>query len=361
MIRISLCMIVKNEVNVLARCLNSIKNHVDEIVIVDTGSDDGTVELAKTFTENVYPFQWQDDFSAARNFSFSKASGDYILWLDADDVITDENAQRLIALKSRLEREQPDYVKCPYDTDFDEKGNPAYTFYRERIIRKSAPFRWEGCVHECIAPAGKIIVSDFRVRHLGSKKERGMRNLNLYRGYLERGNKLNARDKFYYGRELYYHKLYTESIAILTDMTEDNSGWYVNKIEACLYLSKCYSEQGDKKRAIAALTQSFAYGEPRASVLCELATIFRNENKLHEAVFWYNAALTARDHSEEGDFDIPADRTFRPLMELICCYYALGEKKRAIELHKRAEREFPDHPSVLYNRKFFQSKGLLSR
>ena len=88
MATLSLCMIVKNEEAVLSRCLESIKDAVDEIIIVDTGSSDATKEIAKKYTDLVYDFKWINNFSAARNFSFSKASKDYIIWLDADDVIT---------------------------------------------------------------------------------------------------------------------------------------------------------------------------------------------------------------------------------------------------------------------------------
>ena len=74
MITISLCMIVKNEEKVLARCLDSIADLMDEIIIVDTGSSDNTKEIAKKYTDKIYDFAWIDDFSAARNYSFSKAT-----------------------------------------------------------------------------------------------------------------------------------------------------------------------------------------------------------------------------------------------------------------------------------------------
>ena len=84
MISISLCMIVKNEEEVLARCLDSLKGLMDEIIIVDTGSTDNTKEIARKYTDLVYDFSWCDDFAAARNFSFSKATKDYIYAPDAD-------------------------------------------------------------------------------------------------------------------------------------------------------------------------------------------------------------------------------------------------------------------------------------
>ncbi|MEJ9268433.1 glycosyltransferase family 2 protein, partial [Bacillus thuringiensis] len=85
-ITISLCMIVKNEVEVLSRCLDAIRDGVEEIIIVDTGSTDATKKVAQQYTAKIYDFEWIDDFSAARNFAFSKATNEYILWLDADDI-----------------------------------------------------------------------------------------------------------------------------------------------------------------------------------------------------------------------------------------------------------------------------------
>ena len=87
MITISLCMIVKNEEAVLDRCLSSIADLMDEIIIVDTGSTDGTKAIAARYTSQIYDFRWEDDFAAARNFAFSKASMEYIYAPDADEVI----------------------------------------------------------------------------------------------------------------------------------------------------------------------------------------------------------------------------------------------------------------------------------
>ena len=84
---ISLCMIVRDEEDVLGRCLESVYDLVDEIVIVDTGSQDGTKEIAAAYTERIFDFTWIDDFAAARNAAFAKASCAYCMWLDADDVL----------------------------------------------------------------------------------------------------------------------------------------------------------------------------------------------------------------------------------------------------------------------------------
>ncbi len=102
MITISLCMIVKNEEDVLARCLECVHDIVDEIIIVDTGSEDSTKEIAKRYTKHIYDFPWIDDFSAARNFSFSKATMEYCMWLDADDILLEPDRIDLLKLKQSL-------------------------------------------------------------------------------------------------------------------------------------------------------------------------------------------------------------------------------------------------------------------
>ena len=91
---ISLCMIVRNEEEVIERCLKSICDLVDEIIIVDSGSTDKTKQIVSKYTDKIYDFEWVNDFAKARNYSFSKATKDYILWLDADDVILEEDRKK---------------------------------------------------------------------------------------------------------------------------------------------------------------------------------------------------------------------------------------------------------------------------
>ena len=92
---LSVCMIVKNEEQTLDRILSKVVLFADEIIVVDTGSQDNTINIAKKYTSNVYSYMWQNDFSKARNESFRYATKDYIMWLDADDYIDTKNAFRL--------------------------------------------------------------------------------------------------------------------------------------------------------------------------------------------------------------------------------------------------------------------------
>lgn len=355
MVKISLCMIIRDEEEVLGRCLESAKEFVDEIVIADTGSTDSSIQIAKTYTGNVYEFPWIDNFSAARNFVFSKATGDFIIWLDADDVIPQRSISLAPTLREMLEKESPDVVMCPYDIGFDGNGQMLTSFFRERILRRAANFVWQGRVHECIVPHGKIARCDFRISHLGSKKARGMRNLHIYQKWAGE-EPLSARDKFYYGRELFYHGLYTEAIAVLEEMLKEE-GWYVNQIDACRTMGLCYAARGDREGALKALFRSFLYGEPRAFVCCQIGQFLFANKQYKEAAFWYETALRCRDHSAEGDFEDASCRSLTPLLELVCCYYVLGDFEKSFEYHKKTEALAPEHPSVRYNCKFFHGRG----
>ncbi len=121
MITVSLCMIVKNEEDVLARCLESVSDLMDEMIILDTGSTDDTKAVAGRFTENVHDFQWIDDFAAARNAAFEKATMEYIFWLDADDVLEEKDRMKFAVLKKSLDP-SVDSVTMEYHLAFDEYG-----------------------------------------------------------------------------------------------------------------------------------------------------------------------------------------------------------------------------------------------
>ena len=196
MITVSLCMIVKNEEDVLARCLESVSGLVDEIVVVDTGSTDRTREIAERFTGRVYDFIWINDFAAARNYAFSLAEKDYCMWLDADDVILDGDRAAFQTLKETLDPEV-NVVMAKYNTGFDEDGNVTFSYFRERLIKNHAGMRWEGAVHEAVTPVGRVVYNGFAVTHRKLRPSDPDRNLRIYEAQLERGTELEPRQQFY--------------------------------------------------------------------------------------------------------------------------------------------------------------------
>lgn len=352
---LSLCMIVRNEETVLGRCLNSIRDAVDEIVIVDTGSIDQTRDIALSYTNNVFDFAWIDDFSMARNFAFSKATKPYIMWLDADDVIMPESAHRLRTLMDNLEA-NTDMVMMPYHVAFDATGKPTMTYERERIIRNGAGLLWVGAIHEVIPPAGKIVHADIPILHQKVGPGDPDRNLRIFEKMIASGQKLHGREEYYYARELMYHQRFEEAIRGLEHFLDSGLGWIENVISACRDLSECYKALGSREKALAALLRSFHYGSPRAETCCQIGRHFYDKEDFQTAAFWYEMAISGKLANPPGGFQEPDCHGYIPYMQLCVCYYRQGYLEKAIEYNRLAGQIKPDDPSFLYNTAFFQAQ-----
>ena len=320
---ISLCMIVKDEEMHIARCLESVAELVDEIIIVDTGSVDRTVELASNYTSKIYTYLWKDDFADARNYSFSKASMDYCMWMDADDILKDTDRDKFLQLKQTLSLDV-DMVMMQYHTAFDEVGNPLFSYFRERWIRNCPRYKWIGAVHEVIPPSGNIVYSDIVMCHKKINAGDPNRNLNIYRKILGEGKKLDARQQYYYGRELYYHKQYQEAIAVLEQFLLLEEGWIENKIEACSICANSYDRLGKEKSALNVLLRSMSFDLPRAELCCEIGKYFLEHGNCPNAVYWYETALSRPKNEYSGGFVLPDCYDYIPLLQLCVCYDKMG-------------------------------------
>jgi len=189
--KVSLCMIVKDEEENLPACLGSVADLVDEIIVVDTGSSDGTCEIAERLGAKVLHFPWVDSFAAARNESLRHATGEWIFWMDADDRLDEANRVRIRLLFASLRDENAAYVmKCLCLPDAATKS--ATEVDHLRLFRNDARLRWRFRVHEQILPAlrglqAEVRWSDAVIHHTGyqdaalrgRKLERDLRLLRL--------------------------------------------------------------------------------------------------------------------------------------------------------------------------------------
>lgn len=356
MITISLCMIVRDEEDVLARCLESAAGVADETILVDTGSADATKEIARRYTDKVYDFPWIDDFSAARNFSFSRAEMEYCMWLDADDVLEADDRSALLDLKRTLDP-ATDVVMLRYQTAFDEDGKPTLSYYRERIVRNSPDFRWAGAVHEAITPAGIVRYADIAVSHRKPHPSDPARNLRIYEKQLAAQGELAPRDRFYYARELYYHARYPDAVREFEGFLDEGRGWIENNIEACRHLAWCRYALKQPREALTALLCSLEYDTPRAEVCCDIGRHFLDRARYREAIFWYELALTRDRDDRSGAFVCPDCYGYLPCIQLCVCYDRLGDRARAVEYNDRAGKYKPDDPSYLRNKLYFAAQG----
>ncbi|NOX19356.1 MAG: glycosyltransferase family 2 protein, partial [Chlorobi bacterium] len=197
---ITLSMIVKNEERFLRGCLESANGIADEIVIVDSGSTDKTLDIAREFKAKIFPFDWINDFSAARNFALQKSTGDWILYLDADERLAEKSFD---AIRRIVQSRENLGVKCSVRSENKTGGTPSQMLY-VRFFKNHPQARFTGRVHEQIEPAlealgYKLIEEEIEIIHLGYDRDeeilrqKAERNLKLlFEDYKENPTGYNA-------------------------------------------------------------------------------------------------------------------------------------------------------------------------
>ncbi len=348
---ISLCMIVKNEEEVLARCLDSVKEAVDEIIIVDTGSTDKSKEIAGKYTNKVFDFEWVNDFSAARNEAYSKATMDYQMWLDADDVVPPESLQKLLELKKTLTPDI-DVVAMKYVTHFDAQDNPIMTSTRERLNRRDKGFMWIDPVHECIPLTGNIIYSDIEIHHRkGSSVSNPNRNIDIYSALEASGKPMTARQIYYFARELKDHAQWAKSAYYFERFLDSAQGWSEDNIASCFSLSTCYLALGEDKKILPILLRSLTYDAPRAEVCSELGYYYKRLSNFPAALKWFNIAANLGKPNTAG-FILWDYWGYIPNIECCVCCCELGDFQKAEEYNERAAEYKPDNDAIRHNREY---------
>ncbi|MBO1912210.1 glycosyltransferase, partial [Microvirga sp. 3-52] len=169
-----------------------------------------------------------NDFSAARNFAFSHATMDYILWLDADDNLPIEELNKFKTLKNSLDV-SIDAVSMIYHIAFDEYGNPTFSYRRNRLVKRENNFKWIGPVHEYLEVGGNVFNADIAITHRKNdktkKSSQSDRNLKIYEERLEKGEEFSPRDLYYYANELKDHAQFQKSTMFYQMFLATKKGW----------------------------------------------------------------------------------------------------------------------------------------
>lgn len=186
---LSLCMIVRNEEEYIRASLESVKDVADEIIVIDTGSVDSTMEICSGYTDKIYQMEWKEDFSDARNEGLKKASCDWILWMDADERLVIKNKDAFKRLL--LEKEEDVFaVKLLHMTDSEkEEEKKYYISYHNRLFRRKGDFCFKGSIHERLLKDSGIVPESgnakgcVEILHYGYNtshmKEKALRNLQI--------------------------------------------------------------------------------------------------------------------------------------------------------------------------------------
>lgn len=241
--KISAALIVKNEKDHIRDVLSSLAG-VDEIVVCDTGSQDNTVELARMFTDKVFTdYEWQDDFAAARNHALSKCTGDWVLSIDADEVLEEGGLDKIRKIISEA---TPDQLH--FSVEMTSKGS-GQKHNLPRIFRNDGSVKWVGAAHESLSPVQAnrtdvIITYGYSTAHQ-LDPDRMLRIL---------AKQVNSpsgtsRDLYYYAREFWYRRDFVQAERLFKEYVSIAT-WPPEKADAYLYIARCQFilQKGDEAR-----------------------------------------------------------------------------------------------------------------
>lgn len=325
MVTVSICMIVKDEEQILERCLASLAGLWEELIIVDTGSSDGTVAIAKKYTSHVYSFSWIDDFSAARNFSISKASQEFIYIADADEVLDEENRQKFLLLKQTLLPEI-DVVEMMVTNQL--AFNTTYNFdteYRVKMFRRLHRFRFVDPIHETLHFDAGLYKSDVAVTHLPVDCHGG-RDLAAFRRLTNKKIPLSdklinmyARELFICGGEEDFKLAYDYFFGLLQKQ---------NATERQIRLAECVtarcSRLDHRDMVFFKIVMKSVMNDPCAEICCELGEFYIDRRDYEEALLWFFTAANGAG----SELYAPYAGSI-PLSGMAKCYAMLGQEQEA--------------------------------
>ena len=347
--RVSLCMIVKNEEANLPACLRSVADLVDEIILVDTGSTDRTKEIAASFAAKIYDFPWIDHFSAARNESLRHATSEWIFWMDADDRLDEANRGKLRALFAELKQENAAFcMKCLCLPDPDT-GN-ATVVDHVRLFRNDPALRWEHRVHEQILPAirrrgGEVKWCDVMIHHAGyqdaalrkKKLQRDLRLLESERAELGE----HPFTLFNLGSILQELGRHGEALALLRGSLERShpSDSIVRKLYALIVT--CHRAQGQTAEALAACAEGRRLCPDDTELLFAEALLRREQKDLAGAAACMQQLLESQPASHFASVDAGL-RGYKARQNLGAIYCEQGKFREAEQEWRAAIAERPD-------------------
>ncbi len=322
MIKISVCMIVKDEGMRLGACLDSLTCIADEIIIVDTGSRDDTKDVAAEYTDKIFDYPWKNDFAAARNFAFSKASGDYIYSADADEIIDKANQVKFMQLKQVILPEI-DVVTMKYVNYMDT--NTAYNSkieLRPKLYKRLRTLKWVDPIHETVQLDPIVYDSDIEIMHKAHGNH-AKRDLTVLLDTFDSGKPFSKKLHSMYAKELFIAGDDTDFLKathVFESTIKDSMRSQDERDEAACVLAHCYRLSGDYNEFFKICLKNIAT-TPCAEICIELGEYFFSHSDFDEAAIWFQNAAT-----ETESFVYVRSSGDLPLLRMAACYKELSYK-----------------------------------
>jgi len=348
---LSCCMIVKNEEKFLTQCLKSIKDVVDEIIIVDTGSTDNTVEIAKRFTDKVYFHEWQNSFSEARNYSLKFAKCDWILQIDADEELVQEDIPLLCrTLETVNEKED---INAIFVALYNVLSSGESKHYFQRIFRRGKA-HYEGIVHNQLVYEGKAVATEIRFRHYGynlsaddmEKKHERTKQLLIQQIKEDPANGFARMNlvRIYRNQKLFDKAIEEAQTALETSplkITPDHRQMIKCDMANCMIQLSRFDEA--EKICLEVIEKN----PENLDIIFTLALIYQMTERYQEAISRYRQFLmTHRDEIRHTRFNLLIVDTYtssdRAWNNMGICHHKLGQMDEAINAYQQAIEENPE-------------------
>ncbi|MGC7846480.1 glycosyltransferase [Desulforudis sp. 1088] len=349
---IALVMIVRDEEAHLERCLNSVKDQVDEIVIVDTGSRDRTLELARHYTQKLYTYQWTGNFSTARNYAIERASSEWILSLDADEEL-DVAAGELRTLVQNNNGCEAFFL--PLFSQADETGSCFSRSLVLRLFRNLPDYRFSGRIHEqiMIERPGVVGITDAPViwhRPVAAKErnQKRARNLNLLLQAVE-ADPANSFLQYYLGLEWLGLQKPAQALECFqrTCRELDDSN-VLFRAPAVLYRVHCLKVLGQLDEALCICLEESSRYPSYSDLFFEGGVLLELKGEYAVAIRWFKEALNCGTPPPLFTHTVGTEG-FLALYHLGYCSEQLGQLEEACDYYKQALAANPDYIYPLYS------------
>lgn len=374
---ISACLIVRDDASTIEECLKSIRPHVDELVVVDTGSVDETPEIVRKYADRFELYTGCNDeqgriasFCDARNRSFELASNDWVVWADGDDVVRGaENFRRLAGSHDG----SPVSVMFPYEYAHDGSGNPTVVHYRERLVYPRKDFKWVGDVHEvliCDTPSSIVRNESVRYVHrrpFSTKPREPGRNLRILNGSYARKGDSDPRVLYYLGMEQGNNGLIDEAIGTLERYLQV-SHWDDEKFMACRMLVNYAISRADyqvaQKWALQAVTIKPEWPEgyyDLARAYYFMAQRGEDPERNWTRCVHFAVQCVILPPAETVLFVNPTEKDVEIHRYLNVALSNLGRFEEALESARTALAKQPGDPQLRHNERFFTQQIAVKR
>ncbi|MCL2283862.1 MAG: glycosyltransferase [Fibromonadales bacterium] len=293
---LSICMIVKNEESNIGECLISARGLADEIIVTDTGSTDKTVEIAQSCGAKIEHFAWNKDFSAARNYSISKATSRWIIWLDADDRLPKATVE---GLRERLNGEALNKVFYLVVCNSTREGKTGTRFSQIRVFPNNPKIRFEGKIHESpLSSIRKLKLAEekipLEVLHTGYEdpalvKEKQIRNMELFKEEYPDPMKMDPNVMFHYASCFEIMEDYENAVIWFKKALEKAKKEHYDEYKILIpqVMARIFERLGKIDEAMNYLNESLKEDPCFEPSLSQKARLFASLGQTEDAIKWF--------------------------------------------------------------------------